>query len=177
MPLTSPPLHDDFATLYAGCHLELLRYVFSLLPDRHLAEDVVQETARMLWRKFDSYDPARPFWPWARQFAHFEVLKFRKRMAPGFRCFSDELIERLAAERVENEDVLAAQRDALEGCMDKLDAEARLLLSSRYGREVSLQDLAQQQGKSVNALYLTLHRIRQRLMDCVNQTLQREGWA
>jgi len=177
MPVSSPPSHDDFATLYSGCHLDLLRYVLTLLPDRHLAEDAVQETARMLWRKFDEYDRGRPFWPWARQFAHFEVLKVRKRLATRERCFSDELIERLAGERVEQEDSLAAQRDALAGCVEKLDAEARVLLTSRYGREISLQQLAQQQGKSANALYLTLHRIRLRLLECVNRTLQLEGWT
>lgn len=36
---------------------------------RHQADDVVQETARVLWQKFASYDPERPFWPWARQIA------------------------------------------------------------------------------------------------------------
>src|SRR5678809_1005308 len=79
--------HEDFAELYAGCHLDLLRYVLTLLPDRHLAEDVVQETARVLWRKFADYDRARPFWPWARGIAHFEVRKARSRLAMRKRWF------------------------------------------------------------------------------------------
>ncbi|HWB06178.1 MAG TPA: sigma-70 family RNA polymerase sigma factor [Verrucomicrobiales bacterium] len=173
-----PPLsHDDFATLYAGCHLELLRYVLTLLQDRHLADDVVQETARMLWRKFGEYDRDRPFWPWARRFAHFEVLKARKRIPLREQCFSSDLIERLAGERIEQEEALAAQREALTGCMEKLDADSRGLLTNRYGRETTLQQLARQQGKSANALYLTLHRIRQRLVECVNRTLHLEGWT
>jgi RNA polymerase sigma-70 factor, ECF subfamily len=176
--MSRPPAssHDDFATLYAGCHLELLRYALTLLADRQLAEDAVQETARQLWRKFSEYDPTRPFWPWARRFAHFEVLKIRKRFAARDRWFPDELIDLLARERVENEDRLAAQREALHGCIDKLDAGSRFLLTSRYGREISLHELARQQGKSANALYLALHRIRQRLVACVNRTLQLEGW-
>ena len=84
--MSSPPTwHDDFAELYAGCHVELLRYVLTLLPDRPTAEDVVQETARVLWRKFDQDHRSRPFWPWARGFAHLEVLKARRRLAASER--------------------------------------------------------------------------------------------
>jgi DNA-directed RNA polymerase specialized sigma24 family protein len=88
---------DEFAALYARAHVDLLRYVLTLLPDRHQAEDVVQDTARLLWRKFDEYDPAQPFLPWARKFAYFEVLKFRRSRALREKYFSDELLERLAS--------------------------------------------------------------------------------
>jgi len=168
---------DEFAALYSKCHLEILRYVLTLLPDRHQAEDVVQETARLLWQKFDEYDSARPFWPWARKFAYLEVLKLRKREAIRTRYFSDELVEQLAEERAAHEADLAAQREALAACLDKLDAPARELLMNRYGGELALHDLAEQQGKSANSLYLAMHRIRQKLVECVNRTLRLEGWT
>ena len=142
--MTPPSSRDDFAALYSRCHLDLLRYVLTLLPDRHRAEDVVQETARMLWRKFDEYDAARPFWPWARQFAHFEVLKARRRIAVHERCFSDELIERLAEERAAADDIsqgsaeVERQREALASCVDRLDPLARAA-PSRYSREQTVQ--------------------------------------
>jgi RNA polymerase sigma-70 factor, ECF subfamily len=168
---------DDFAVLYSKCHLEMLRYVLTLLPDRHQAEDVVQETARRLWQKFDEYDSARPFWPWARKFAYLEVLKVRKREAVRAKYFSDQLVELLAEERAAQERDLMAQREALAACLDKLDEPSRELLMNRYGGEVPLHELAGQQGKSPNALYLTMHRIRQKLIECVNRALRREGWT
>lgn len=168
--------NDEFAALYSKCHLEMLRYVLTLLPDRHKAEDVVQETARLLWKKFDEYDSARPFWPWARKFAYLEVLKVRKREAIRMEYFSDELVELLAEERAAHENSLTAQRAALAACLDKLDEPARELLMDRYDGEVGLGELAEQQGKSANALYLAMHRIRQKLVECVNRTLRLEGW-
>jgi RNA polymerase sigma-70 factor (ECF subfamily) len=173
----APSSHEDFAELYAGCHLELLRYVLALLPDRHLAEDVVQETARVLWRKFADYDRARPFWPWARGIAHFEVRKARSRLAVRKRWFSDEMIERLAEERTAQEETLSRQCEALAACVEKLDAESRELLESRYASGIALRQFAEQRGKSANALYLTMHRIRLRLVECVNRTLKLEGWT
>ena len=168
---------EDFAALYSKYHLDLLRYVLTLLPDRHQAEDVVQETARLLWQKLEQYDPAQPFWPWARKFAYFEVLKVRKRDATRAKYFSDELVEQLAEERAAHEPRLSAQRDALTACLDKLDERSRQLLVQRYTQDSTLQQLAEQQAKSANAVYLMMHRIRQRLVECVNRTLGKEGWT
>src|SRR4051812_13857440 len=106
VPLPEETLTDRFASLYARWHLQILRFVLTLIPDRHQAEDVVQETARVLWQKFAAYDPERPFWPWARQIAHYEALKVRKRQASTRRLFSDELVETLAEERADQEDLL-----------------------------------------------------------------------
>jgi RNA polymerase sigma-70 factor (ECF subfamily) len=176
-PPTPVISRENFAVLYSSAHLDLLRFVLTLLPDRHLAEDVVQETARLLWRKFDEYDPARPFLPWARQFAYFEVLKARRRLAMGDRHFTDELVEQMAQERAEHDDVLERQREALAGCLEKLDTGSRALLVCRYERKASLQEIAEEQGKTMNALYLTLRRARQALLECVNRALRLEGWS
>lgn len=168
--------NEDFAALYSGCHLDLLRYVLTLLPDYHQAQDVVQEVARLLWQKREEYDPGRSFLLWARGFAHFEVLKVLKRQAVRGKYFSEELVEELAQQRIAQEDQLAAQREALTGCLQKLDAASRELLRSRYDGEMTVQQLAEQQGKSANALSIMIHRIRQKLVECVNRELRLEAW-
>jgi len=168
---------DEFAARYSACHMDLLRFVLTLLPDRPQAEDVVQEVARLLWKKRHEYDPAKPFWPWARAFARYEVLVAIRHQNIRGKYFSQQLIEQLAEERIAQEQQLSAQREALAGCLQKLDESSRELLMSRYGREASVQKLAEEQGKSPNALYLALHRLRQTLSDCVNRTLRLEGWV
>jgi RNA polymerase sigma-70 factor, ECF subfamily len=167
---------EDFAALYSAHHLDLLRYVLTLLPDRSQAEDVVQEIARLLWQKRGEYSPAKPFLPWARGFARFEVLTVLRRQAVRGKYFSEELVEQLAEERAAHEDRLSAQRQALASCLQKLDEPSRELLMLRYGREMTVQQLAHERGKSANALYLAIHRIRATLTDCVNRTLRIEGW-
>jgi RNA polymerase sigma-70 factor, ECF subfamily len=41
----------------------------ALVPNVADAEDIVQQAAIALWEKFDAYDPAQPFTPWACRFA------------------------------------------------------------------------------------------------------------
>jgi hypothetical protein len=60
-PSTRELAYESFASLYASAHLDLFRFVLTLCRIGHVAEDVVQETARLLWRKFCEYDPGAAF--------------------------------------------------------------------------------------------------------------------
>ena len=172
-----PISSDDFAALYSQCHVNLLRYVMSLLPNRTQAEDVVQETARALWKKAKDYNPEQPFWPWAKKFAYFEVLRHRKRQAIRGKYFTETLIETLAAEHDEAEPVLEEQRAVLGQCLERLDGKARELVVCRYDRNQTLDSIAREHGRSANSLYLMMHRIRKKLVECVNRRMHPEGWG
>ncbi len=168
---------EDFAALYSQTHLSLLRYVMTLVPNRTQAEDVVQETARALWKKSADYDPKQPFWPWAKKFAYFEVMRHRKRQAiHGKYFFADELIETLAEEHDAAELILEEQRAVLKQCLEKLDGRARELVVQRYSRERTLDEIARKENRSANSLYLMMHRIRKKLVECVNRTLDAAEW-
>ena len=167
--------HASFAELYSRCHLPLLRYVMTMLPNRAIAEDIVQETAKNLWEKFDQYDPNQPFLPWARKFAYFETLNQRRKLAVRRKYFCGDLVETLADERQQVDPALDQQREALGECLAKLDGPARELLLERYAKERSLTDVAASMGRSRNSLYVMMHRIRQKLADCVTRQIKSEG--
>jgi RNA polymerase sigma-70 factor, ECF subfamily len=171
------PVNDVFATCYSRHHLALLRYVLTLVPDRAQAEDIVQETARALWQKAAHYDPARPFLPWARKFAYLEVLKARRREGIKRKFFSDALVETLAEECPAVDEFFEARRAALGACLGKLDDSSRQLLSDRYANQGNITDMAAQRRATPNSLYITLHRIRLRLLECIEHSLKKEGVA
>jgi len=166
---------EEFGALYSQCHMDLLRYVMTLVPRRAEAEDIVQETAKALWIKADDYDPSLPFKPWAKKFAYFEVLRHRKRHATRSKYFTEAMIETLADERESEEPVLEEKRRVLKQCVEKLGARARELVRQRYGREQTLDEIARGQNRTANSLYLMLHRIRKQLATCVNKTVAEEG--
>jgi RNA polymerase sigma-70 factor, ECF subfamily len=60
-----PSKPDEFVAIYTRHQRKLYRYVAALLTRSDDAEDVLQETARVLWQKFDEYQPEEPFLPWA----------------------------------------------------------------------------------------------------------------
>ena len=68
----------EFARLLTNHDRELRRYISLFVSRRDDVEEVLQQTAIMLWEKFAEYDPQREFLPWAIRFAYYEILNFRK---------------------------------------------------------------------------------------------------
>lgn len=167
---------ETFVRLYTQSERKLYRYVATLLPRSHDAEDVLQETARVLWKKFDEYRPEEPFLPWASRVAYFEVLNFRQRERTRRKFFSEAVLEALAEVRLRHDDLLEAQTGALRQCLEKLPERDRRLLEQRYGSEDRLAGASRDEGCSANALYKSLQRIRRSLLECVNRTLVAEGY-
>jgi DNA-directed RNA polymerase specialized sigma24 family protein len=56
---------ERFVRLFLDGQREILRYILALLPGIDDAQEILQETTVDLWQKFDRYDPAIPFTPWA----------------------------------------------------------------------------------------------------------------
>ena len=150
---------------------ELFRYIFALLPHEEDARDVLQETSVALFRKFEEYDPAKPFLTWAYRFAYLEVLKQRERSRRGTRLLSVDLIARLAREREQEEPILLARLQALELCLEKLPPADQDLIRQRYQGQAVTDDLARQLGASRRTLFRELDRIRRLLHDCINRRL------
>ena len=74
---------ERFGRLFVETQREILRYILALVPDIEDAHEILQDTAVDLWRKFDRYDPAYPFAPWACRFAFRRVLKHREQRTDG----------------------------------------------------------------------------------------------
>jgi RNA polymerase sigma-70 factor (ECF subfamily) len=154
---------------------ELFRYIFALLPHEEDARDVLQETSVALFRKFEDYDPGKPFLAWAYRFAYLEVLKQRERNLRGSRLLNLDLIERLAREREQLEPVLQARLQALEQCLEELPAADRELIRQRYQAKARAEELVRQSGASRRTLFRQLDRIRRRLYDCISRRVAATG--
>jgi RNA polymerase sigma-70 factor, ECF subfamily len=150
---------------------EIHRYVLSLLPDRMLADDVVQETNLVLWRKAADYDPAQPFLPWALTIAWYQVKAARRDSGRDRHVFDDSLVELLAVEHREHDARAADLEIALENCLGELSESNRRLILARYAPGASVQDLAAERKQTPTALSLALMRIRKALETCIERKL------
>ncbi|QDT44642.1 RNA polymerase sigma factor [Gimesia alba] len=68
-PASEPADQQEFLRVFLANEREIQRYVAALIPARADAQEIVQQTAILLWEKFDKYDRSRPFAPWACRFA------------------------------------------------------------------------------------------------------------
>jgi RNA polymerase sigma-70 factor (ECF subfamily) len=165
---------ERFAQLLATCQRQVFVYAMGLLHNAADAEEVLQETNLVLWRKFDQFHPGTEFGRWACGIAHFEVLKRRQKKVREERLLSDEFIDMLATQPIPTSEMLEARREALARCLGKLSPQDRQLVASRYQAAATTRSAAETLGRSVQGTRKALHRIRLALMACIQRSIARE---
>lgn len=153
----------------------LCAYLCALTGSLVDAEEILQEVNARLWEQKDSYDPARPFLPWARAIAHFQVLAFRTRKRRERLDFGDDLLETLATEAAELADDLEARHSVLERCLGRIGQAGRELLDLCYSGGLAIREAAARLGRSEAGTYKALARLRQKLHECVERGLDERG--
>lgn len=162
----------EFLSLFLRAEPDLRAFVGSLIADAALREDVFQDVAVTLWEQFAKYDKARaPFGAWARGVAANKVLQTRRRWGRLPVAFPPETIEKIVEAYGATEDSGGERAEALRECVRRLPDKSRQIIELRYEDCLSGRQLARKLGRSVDAVYQTLSRIRRGLEDCIRQRL------
>ncbi len=89
--MPDPRSHDRFVELLTQYRGPLFGYIYALVRRLDDAEDLYQDTAMVMWSKFQEYEPGTNFMGWACTVARFRVANFlkgerRRRRYFGPRC-------------------------------------------------------------------------------------------
>jgi RNA polymerase sigma-70 factor (ECF subfamily) len=169
--------YELFVRRFTHHEPDLRRFVRSLLPTHTDADEVLQQTAIVIWRKFDQYDPDTNFMKWACVIARFEALAYRRKMARDRLVFREDVLELMADEGMEELDSRTLEHEALESCLLAMPEKQRELITLAYTPGVKVKELAEEAGSSAAAFYMRLKRLRRQLMECVEAKTQRQETA
>lgn len=161
---------EAFTQLLATCQRRVFLYALNLVHNPADAEEILQQTNLVLWRKFDQFEPGTDFDRWACRIAYYEVLKAREKQG-RMRLLSGDFIDTMAAEAERSLDLLDDRREALSGCLKKLREKDRYLVMQRYQHRSTTRGVAEALGRSVQGTRKSLHRIRMSLLTCIERTL------
>ena len=96
MKNSAPDLvNDKFLHLYAENQGKLYGYILSLCPNRFDADDIMQDTVSVMWRKFNDYQAGTDFIAWAITIAKFTILNFRRKQKKGHIHFDEDVLNYL----------------------------------------------------------------------------------
>jgi RNA polymerase sigma-70 factor (ECF subfamily) len=166
----------QFTQQFSACERAMRAFAYSLVPHRGDVDDIIQETLKELWRNFDRFDPECPFLPWANRFVYRQVLIHRRSTAIRLKyTFGEETTRRMVEEQAPLERDVALS-EALDNCLQKLDEDQRELVRLRYYTGESLRVVAARSGRSPDAIYKKIQRIREALHRCISIRLAQEGW-
>ena len=163
---------EQFALLWVGAQSTVGAFIRSLIPDFQQAEDVLQRVAVTLVRKFEQYDPQRPFAAWAIGVAKYEVLYFRRERATDRHVFDDEIVDQIASSYQRFAVEVDPFREALERCLKHLDGRSKEAIELRYAAGLNSTAVADKMRLSPGAARMLLCRARQALRQCIEQRVQ-----
>src|SRR5260221_14067934 len=72
---------------------QVFAYIYTLVPDRHDAEDLLQETSVVICEKFDEFVPGTDFVAWACQISWGRGFYSAKKIARAEVVFCHEVLQ------------------------------------------------------------------------------------
>jgi len=165
----------QFLRLFLSTERELFRYVTAIVPSVEDASEIVQQTALLLWAKFDQYDSSQPFTPWACGFALNVARQWMASRRRWASILESGVSQMLLARRAELLPDLDKRLQHLESCLGKLTEQQRTLIERYYWRREGVIVISQELRVSAEAVYKSLQRIRHRLRACIDVAIQSDG--
>jgi len=163
---------EEFTRLLLESQKRIWGLILSLVPRGSDADDVMQETCAVLWRKFSQFESGTDFGAWAMRIARFQVMSYYNRRRRAQARLSDETIESIASTLAEPRWEASARSEALSECLRKLKARELDLVHRRYTTEDKIKEIAVAYGVATDAIYKALGRLKVRLLGCVQSTIQ-----
>ena len=166
--------YEAFMRLLVEHEPRVRSFLRGLLPTWHDVEEVTQEASLIAWRKFDDFEDGTSFGGWLLTIARFEALKHRRRVARSPLVFADDVWD-LLAEDACGEGGQQIRRRHLEPCLAKLKPGQRDLLLHVHSPGVVMREVALLSGKSEQAFYKVIQRLRAVVLACVTKAIAAEN--
>ena len=164
-----PQQAEQFAVLWTAAQPTISAFIRTLNPQYQQADEVLQRVAVTLVRKFEQYDPSRPFGAWAIGVAKYEVLYFRRERATDKHLFSDDIVEQFASRYELFTDEIDPIREALRHCLEELKGRSKRVIDLRYRRGMRSNVIAEEMSLSPGAVRMLLCRVREKLRRCIER--------
>ena len=166
---------ERFMRLWTTTQPSVANYIHALVRDRTAAEDLLQETALLIFRRFAEYDEQRPFLAWALGIARFKVMGLRRDAARSLLVFDDDALEQFTESWAEQTIGKSERGAALESCIDRLAGHAQRVVRLRYFEDLNAEQIAGKLGGNGATVRVALQRIRAQLRDCIERQIRLEG--
>jgi RNA polymerase sigma-70 factor (ECF subfamily) len=165
---------EEFVRVFSRSQYRILRFIHTLVPNLTEAEDILQETSVILWKKWPQFERNRDFVRWACGIARLEVFRMLRQKHRGALYLSEVVLNQvadLALADIQDAMRIEAGETALAACLMELPEPDREILSLRYQFDKTVQQIADDLRRPKSTIHDQLAKIRTRLLRCVRRRL------
>ena len=170
-----PDNTDYFVRQLMKQRKRIYAFILTLVGNSSDADDIMQDTAALMWQKYHQSEQIMDFAALGLQIAHFKVLEFRKKQYKSKIQFNSELFENILGGAVTMEEKLSERFEALKKCLSKLDDTSRKLVQAQHQKGQTIKEIAASLNISQHVAYKRIGRLHDQLLECVHRTLKKEG--
>jgi RNA polymerase sigma-70 factor, ECF subfamily len=147
---------------------KLFSYIWAIVGDAHLAEDVFQEVSLLAVEKGGDVAGEPQLRAWLRSTARYKALQatreIKRRPAP----LDDSVIEKLDEYWIQYDATPESDLvETLRECIRLLTPNGRKMMVLRYSKELRSSQIAQRLKRQVTTVRRSIARAHQSLFDCV----------
>ena len=102
-------------------------YILSLVPNFSDADDIMQETIAVMWRKFGDFAVGTDFVSWGLRVAYYCILDHRKKKAKDKLVFNEEIFQQISEIAKEKQGQTDDRINQLRHCIEKLNPDDQRL--------------------------------------------------
>ncbi|MGO9482370.1 MAG: RNA polymerase sigma factor [Candidatus Kryptoniota bacterium] len=166
--------YSYFIDKYKGMAFSI---AFRIVDNREDAEEIVQDAFLKAFRSLDKFRKGSKFSTWLYRIVVNTSLSRVRTKTPKWNTFDEDDAGEVPAESVHeayhNLD-LSEQKAFVQGALDDLSVEDRLLLTLYYLNENSIEEITEISGISQDNVKMRLHRARNRIYIVMNNKLRSE---
>ena len=162
---------EAFIRSFTQSQRPLFLYLLPMLGNPADADEVLQETNLVIWKKRADFEPGTNFLAWGRTIGRLEVFRFRRNRGRKLTFLEQSIMEAVAEESESIGSETGLRQEALSLCMEQLRPKDRELIRMRYAADANGDKVAHQLGRPANSVYQSLGRIRRALMECIQHRL------
>lgn len=170
----SGSVNGEFVQNLIDAQPRLFAYAVSLMADVDAANDVLQESNRVLLEKWTRFDSSQDFLKWACGFVRVQVREHYRDDSRDKLRFSMDLME-VVADEEERDSHFSRYRGVMQTCLDALTPHQRNLIDMRYASGASVARMSNELDRPAASISTSLNKIRRILTDCTDRVMKTEG--
>lgn len=163
-----------FFRLYNNVQTRIYSFLLIIVHNHSDAEDILQETASIMWEKFDQYEQGTNFEAWAMSIAKRKALEFLRKNKRSRMIFQEQYYDLISNQALQTTEDVSDRVQAVNHCLQKLSEKDRNLLSMRFKKNIPLKHISNITGRSASGICQSFSRILDVLRACVTAVLAQQ---